>query len=52
VRDGSRWGKAGRCSDDWVGWAGSQEKIQMEIDSQNSYEFEFWQDFENFYKEI
>jgi hypothetical protein len=31
----------------WAGRAGSQEGLKMEID-----EFGFWQDFEEFYKEI
>jgi hypothetical protein len=35
----------------WSSWAGSQEKIQTEIDFVISNEFGFWQDFEDFYKE-
>jgi hypothetical protein len=36
----------------WAGCAGSEEKIYMGFDFSNSNEFGFWQDFDNFLKEI
>jgi hypothetical protein len=37
---------------DWASWVGFKEKVPSGIDLQFPMDFEIWQDFENFYKEI